>query len=212
MSYEIRITAEELFFLGEVLQADHLDYSYIAMMHDIEKNYDLISDKSFRELAGKKIIRKKLRGDISVVPEAEALLKNIFEGGRSASLEVYHQAEEVTREDYRFHFGDNGITEVIIDNDTLILKSCTMDEITSLIRSKVGNTSDKGKELSYIDPDDVQTLVSVIVSDLSLGVQGTEVYEIEGALYTSVEDERIKNLSGVEASALLINTMRGGSL
>ncbi len=209
MGYEIRITAEELFFLGEVMEADHLDYSYIAMMHDIEKNYDQISDRSFRELAGKKIIRKKLKGDISVVPKAEALLKNIYEGGRSASLEVYYQAEEVTREDYRFHFNGYEITEVIIDDNALILKSCSMDEIESLIKSKIEKAADKGKELSTIDADDIQTLVSVVVSDLSLGAQGSEVYKIGNALYTSEKDEKIRNLSFSEASELLIKTMRG---
>ncbi|MCR4609912.1 MAG: hypothetical protein K5750_09505 [Eubacterium sp.] len=211
MGYKIRLTAEELFFLGEVMKADHVDYSYIAMMHDIEKNYDQISDRSYRELAGKKIIRKKLRGDIQVEPEAEALLKNIFEGSRSASFEVLYQDDEVTREDYRFHFGENDITEVIIDNNALILKSCTMDDISSLIRSKTDNASNSGKDISSIDPDDVKMLVSVVVSDLSLGAKGAEVYKIGDALYTTGNDENVRNISTNEAAELFISIMRGES-
>ncbi len=209
MGYEIKLTPEELFFLGEAMNADHLDYSYIAMMRDIEKNYAQISDKNFRELANKRIIRKKLRGDISIVPEVEALLKNVFEGSRSAALEVYHQADEVTREEYRFHFGNDSITEVIVENGYLIVKACTADNISAIIRDNTDKVYAGGKQLSAIVPDDIQTLISAVSSDLGAGGREKEVYEIGNALYTADDGNNIRSLTSSEAFDLLDKVMRG---
>ena len=39
MSLKLNLHPEELFMLGELMDAKYIDYSYISEMHEIQKNY-----------------------------------------------------------------------------------------------------------------------------------------------------------------------------
>lgn len=43
MDNEIVLSAKELYYLGKLMQARYIDYSYIAAMDDVGKNYSVLN-------------------------------------------------------------------------------------------------------------------------------------------------------------------------
>ena len=46
MDNEIVLSAKELYYLGKLMQARYIDYSYIAAMDDVGKNYSVFESES----------------------------------------------------------------------------------------------------------------------------------------------------------------------
>mgnify|MGYP000429586944 CR=1 FL=1 len=74
MENAIKLTAEELYYLGGLMQAKYIDYDYISAMGDIQKNYRMYESNAVDGLAGKGLIEEDFSGEITVSVSIEELL------------------------------------------------------------------------------------------------------------------------------------------
>ena len=58
MDNEIVLSAKELYYLGKLMQARYIDYSYIAAMDDVGKNYSVFESESEKSLSDKGCIEE----------------------------------------------------------------------------------------------------------------------------------------------------------
>ena len=110
MDNEIVLSAKELYYLGKLMQARYIDYSYIAAMDDVGKNYSVFESESEKSLSEKE-----------VNPVLECLLEPVFFGEREVSVNVCTVGEEPVLNRSNFHFFEDNITAVDLSDDTLKL-------------------------------------------------------------------------------------------
>lgn len=82
MDNEIVLSAKELYYLGKLMQARYIDYSYIAAMDDVGKNYSVFESESEKSLSDKGCIEEDFAGEKEVNPVLECLLEPVFFGER----------------------------------------------------------------------------------------------------------------------------------
>lgn len=94
MDNEIVLSAKELYYLGKLMQARYIDYSYIAAMDDVGKNYSVFESESEKSLSDKGCIEEDFAGEKEVNPVLECLLEPVFFGEREVSVNVCTVGEE----------------------------------------------------------------------------------------------------------------------
>lgn len=209
MSKDFLLRPEELFFLGEIMNAEYIDYSYISLMHDIEKNYPQIRSKCFQDLSRSKLIRKKLNGEISIVPETEKLLQNVFQGRKEAELEIWYQSDEKPHERYRYHFYQGSITEVIVEQDVLRIRAVTKEDVEELLAEKIGVHSASGQPLDSIVPVNIDRVLTARNSEVGVGKRSADIYEIAEGLYTIDKPETSERITDTDAMMLFRSILIG---
>lgn len=88
MENAIKLTAEELYYLGGQMQAKYIDYDYISAMGDIQKNYRMYESNAVDGLAGKGLIEEDFSGEITVSVSIEELLSPVFFGDFEAEIDI----------------------------------------------------------------------------------------------------------------------------
>lgn len=126
MDNEIVLSAKELYYLGKLMQARYIDYSYIAAMDDVGKNYSVFESESEKSLSDKGCIEEDFAGEKEVNPVLECLLEPVFFGEREVSVNVCTVGEEPVLNRSNFHFFEDNITAVDLSDD--ILKLTTADD------------------------------------------------------------------------------------
>ena len=76
------------------MQARYIDYSYIAAMDDVGKNYSVFESESEKSLSDKGCIEEDFAGEKEVNPVLECLLEPVFFGEREVSVNVCTVGEE----------------------------------------------------------------------------------------------------------------------
>ena len=88
MNTEWMILPDELFFLGELMNAKYIDYKYIASMPDIQKNYLYHKSRVLAELEDKGMIEEDFSGNIEIDEELKEVLEPIFFGKVECRLKL----------------------------------------------------------------------------------------------------------------------------
>ena len=125
MDSVLKLRPEELFFLGDLLDGQYIDYAYVEAMHEIEKNYDAMRAKALEDLARAGIIRKRFSGAVTVMPEAEKLLRNVFGSEVSGEILLGIAGDSVTAVSHRYHFGEDSITEIVTEGGDFTVSEAT---------------------------------------------------------------------------------------
>ena len=96
MENAIKLTAEELYYLGGQMQAKYIDYDYISAMGDIQKNYRMYESNAVDGLAGKGLIEEDFSGEITVSVSIEELLAlySLVTSRRKSIFVVYRRIVE----------------------------------------------------------------------------------------------------------------------
>lgn len=128
MDKEIVLSANELYYLGKLMQAKYIDYSYIAAMEDVGKNYSVFESESEKSLSEKGYIEEDFEGEKEVNPVLKSLLEPLFFGEREAAVNICTVGEEPVLGCFNFHFSDSSITMVDMSDD--ILKISAADDET----------------------------------------------------------------------------------
>lgn len=209
MSKDFLLHPEDLFFLGEIMNATYIDYSYISLMHDIEKNYQQIRSKCFQDLSRSKVLRKRLNGEITIIPEIEKLLQNVFQGKKEAELEIWYQSDEKPHERYRYHFYQDSITEVIVEQDVLRIRAVTKEDIEEMLTEKIGVHSAPGQSIDSIVPVNIDRVLTARCSEVGVGKRSADVYEIAKGLYTIDNPKTSESITDTDAVMLLKAILMG---
>ena len=110
---ELKVTPMELYFLGVQMQAEYIDYSYIAAMPDVQQRYALHEQETLEYLEERGLIEEDFSGNVEVDEEAAELLAPVFWG----TVEGRVDADEGRR--CNIHVRGDRMTAAILDKDEI---------------------------------------------------------------------------------------------
>lgn len=189
MEKEVIISPEELYFLGSLMQAKYIDYSYVAAMGDIQQNYALFEKEAQASLVNAGLLMEDFSGNIELDADAAALLRPIFFGEVETSVDVCTIREDRRGVDvYKLHFHDGRIT--LVTGAKKKLKLSFIDElgVDQLVNSLLPAGYDAaGGETTDLSGKTVTRVMSV----KSAKIGGTSVVaaylEADGVIYQERE-------------------------
>lgn len=208
MDDKLVLTAEQLFFLGTLMNAEHIDYDYIAAMHEISRNYQRLQRNCIGELAQSGIVRQRLNGETTLRPVPEKLLKNIFFGKTETILEVCVLGEQPERYTHRFHWLDGTVVHVQMKGKNLHIAESSREAMDALLAQYV-TTNAQPKLADHIRKESVTRIL--MAKRTVYGSQGTGLilFEQDGGLYT-VDDAAVPTgIPGQQASEMLLAVLKG---
>jgi len=132
---DVTIRPEELYFLGELMHAQYINYAYIAAMSDISQAYVAEKASAIRELGKRGLISETLRGGIRVSTELQKLLQPVFFAKRENTLHILTLKPEQSVEVLRFHVLDGNMTMVRMDQKKMQLTAVTEADIREILSS-----------------------------------------------------------------------------
>lgn len=205
MVNEIRVTPEELYFLGSMMNAKYIDYAYIAALDNISENYDLKEKEALTSAAKKGILEEDFSG-ITIKQEVAQLLKPVFFGESELVVDLYDEnsgyAEMVIS---RFHFLDANVTKVIEENNTFsistIADSNVWEYVESLLKNRDGNPTEQRISVDEtFKPERMITLKIAVIGKEPLSLYFAVV---DGYIYSSVGEYEVAFVSDKDLDELI---------
>lgn len=80
MEEALTISPVSLFYLGTKMHAKYIDYSYIAGMPDIQKQYEIHEAETFEQLEKDGYVDEDFSGNITIDNHVDEILKPVFFG------------------------------------------------------------------------------------------------------------------------------------
>lgn len=129
MSSPITLTAKELYFLGKILQANYIDYAYIAAMPGIQQRYRVHEQQAVESLEDKGLLEEDFGGEIEVSEEAEALFAPMFFGETEYLLD--------NGKVWRIHQQDGQCTIALLEGENIQIQSGDDRALEALLHGAV---------------------------------------------------------------------------
>lgn len=208
MSNEIVLSPEALFFLGQWMQAEYIDYDYIAALKDLGRDYSRIQRRCLQELSREKLVRQQITGEVSVRPQLERLLKNVFFGKLETSLDVFSKLEGGSRETYRFHYLDGTVTLVRQEQKSLYLSAAEPEDMERIIRTAVGRHREASRKIRHLDENALGRMLLVKRAEVDRGSTSALLFEQDGVLYVSHREGAVA-VSDAQAREILVKMLKG---
>lgn len=208
MSNEIVLSPEALFFLGQWMQAEYIDYDYIAALKDLGRDYSRIQRRCLQELSREKLVRQQITGEVSVRPQLERLLKNVFFGKLETSLDVFSKLEGGSRETYRFHYLDGTVTLVRQEQKSLYLSAAEPEDMERIIRTAVGRHREASRKIRHLDENALGRMLLVKRAEVDRGSTSALLFEQDGVLYASYQQGAV-SVSDTQAREILATMLKG---
>lgn len=133
MNKKIKLTYEQLYFLGELINADYIDYRYIKAMQDIEQRYEFIRNNVCAELVETGIVSENFMGEINVKPEIKELLEPVFFGREESEAEIVATGEHASISVQLFHIWNDKITYVAVKDNGVELEPVNTGKISDFV-------------------------------------------------------------------------------
>ena len=157
MENAIKLTAEELYYLGGLMQAKYIDYDYISAMGDIQKNYRMYESNAVDGLAGKGLIEEDFSGEITVSVSIEELLSPVFFGDFEAEIDICGVQED-SRKIVKLHTDQDKTTLVELDENQLVLKKMQGNDVVEYGKDIFGFLKDETDENIEFDEQKVSEI------------------------------------------------------
>lgn len=211
MSKNIIVSPEELYYLGTVLQANYIDYGYIAAMRDIQKNNEIYRSEVLESLVNKSYISEDFSGNIEVDDSVIRLVNPIFFGELESIVEVkdINRTEENLVK--RFHFYEGAIVSTMISNEDIFIEETDDSDIQAWLMSILPQEyveTDKSYTLSEMSDDQMSKIIAV--KNTLVGKRASvEIYaEIDDTVFEEV-DGVLSALKKVDAMLVLYRGVKG---
>lgn len=185
----ISLTAEEMFFLGRVMNGPYIDYAYIAAMDDIQQAYHLHEQRNMLSLQKKGLVFENFLGETSLMEKSNAY-KPIFFGKDEGRIEICGSGGEIKLIDMRFHFFNGyGIVTAMNGKDISIWR-IKNDELETLLKS-IMNLPQSEVAPAYREPvtlEDADRVYVVTFGSVS-GKAGRKVWYQKEHILFEIRDE-----------------------
>lgn len=162
---EYRLTPVELYYLGVLLKADHIDFQYIKDLPDIENNYRVIEQKTYDRLEERGMIEQDFDGTITVEEYVTNLLKPIFFG-------LVECRVATTWSEGNLHVLDEKMTFLSKEHDFYILEKMDVEKLKEMIMDQDLNLQSMNIQKGYLDesfteeemnhPDTIERAISIM--------------------------------------------------
>lgn len=204
----LTLTPEQLFILGTLMNAKHINYDYIASLGEIRRNYNRVRRNCLDTLAQAGVLRERLSGEVSVRPVPKALLSNLFFGKKESSLEIFTLGRVPVHTTSRFHWLDSAVTRVDVESGKLTLSQSSAAQIEALVAELVGGT-ETPLPAAGIQPEAVTRLITAKRAVIGKGSSGIVLFEQPGGLYTVDEAGKPVGIPANRARAMILAELKG---
>lgn len=208
MADTLTLTPEQLFFLGILMDAQYIDYAYIASLQEIRRNYTRTRRKCLSELAEAGVLRERLSGEITLRPGPKQLLSNLFFGKDQSSLEVYTLGKKMSHSVFRFHRLGDAVTRVSTEDGRLTLSQSSPEEMEQLVSALVRGT-EQPMSVIAIEKGAVTRMITAKHATVDVGSTGCVLFEQPGGLYTVDENGKPVALPASQARRLILSELKG---
>lgn len=194
MLKNVLLTYEQLFFLGEMMNAEYIDYRYIESMKDIEQRYSFLKNTATSDLVEKDLVEEDFFGEITVKPEVVELLEPIFFGKTESAVEVVTIGEETVDTTNLLHFYEQKITLVSIKSDKIEVSSITDEQLTDLVVELFSDAQCDVTDIVY-DSDKVSKVIRINTATVAVG-SNSEVFAVcDNAMFFEEKDSSVVCIS-----------------
>ena len=166
MKKEIILTPKELYFMGALLQADYMDYAYVAAMGDIRQRREIYESESREGLVKKGVLTEDFSGGLEVDEGSQKILEPVFFGRLESSVETILSGgeERKTLPGRRFHFYEGQVTTTRMGEEGIRLEAVDPGWIRAWLRRLAPQGEEGGqKEVPFeaIDREKVSRVIAV---------------------------------------------------
>lgn len=204
----LTLTPEQLFILGTLMNAKHINYEYIASLGEIGRNYSRVRRNCLDTLAQMGVLRERLGGEVSVRPGPKALLSNLFFGEKESSLEIFTLDKAPGHTISRFHWLGGTVTRVDAENGIFTLRQSSEAAIEVLVAEQVRGT-ETPLPAAAMKTEAVTRLITAKRATVGVGSSGIVLFEQPGGLYTMDETGRPVGIPASRARAMILATLKG---
>lgn len=192
MENMIKMTAEELYYLGSQMQAKYIDYDYISAMNDIQKNYRLYESDAVNDLMKKGLIEEDFSGNITVSFQMEELLIPIFFGNFEAEIDVCDVRKE-SRKIIKLHTEKEKITMVEVNENDLILKNMHKNDVLRYGEDVFQFMEDQTGDIEF---EEQKVSKIYIMKNTVIGGESDVriLFRIENSVFMENENEEIQRI------------------
>lgn len=189
----VKITPEELYFLGSMMNAKYIDYAYIAALDDISENYALKEAESIASVSNKGILDEDFSG-VSIKSEMLQLFKPIFFGESELVVDFYDfVSEKASVNISRFHLLDGNITRVVEEENVFLVESTTSEMLWNSIEKILKNRDEEPIESTIkisdtFNPDKMLVLKYAEVGEESISLS---FIFVDGYVYVLTKEDEI---------------------
>lgn len=189
----VKITPEELYFLGSMMNAKYIDYAYIAALDDISENYALKEAESIASVSNKGILDEDFSG-VSIKSEMLQLFKPIFFGESELVVDFYDfVSEKASVNISRFHLLDGNITRVVEEENVFSVESTTSEmlwnSIEKILKNRDGEPIESAIKISdTFNPDKMLVLKYAEVGEESISLS---FIFVDGYVYVLTKEDEI---------------------
>ena len=118
MEGQLKISPEELFFLGKQMRAKYIDYDYVKMMGDLQQKYPLKEKEIMAGLVKRGLLMEDFSGNMELNEEIRNLLEPVFFGDFEVEI-ILGTPKEGWRIE-KFHFYKGKIIQTVPEKKSLI--------------------------------------------------------------------------------------------
>lgn len=112
MTKEIILSPEQLYYMGRLMQAQYIDYAYVAAMPGIDGNFALFEAEAKAALVASGVLVEDFGGNVEIDPAVLSVLRPVFFGETETTVELIDVVNNGVVTSYRFHFHDGATTQV----------------------------------------------------------------------------------------------------
>lgn len=208
MDETLALTPEQLFVLGTLMDAAHINYDYIAALGEIQRNYSRTHRKCLDELTHLGLLRQRLSGEVSLRPAPKKLLEPLFFGEKEWAFEIFALGNEKTRQVLYFHQREDSVTRVEMKNDQLFLSQSSPEELEQLAGKLAGNNQQPMAAHS-IQKDAVTQIITARQAIVDTGSASIVLFAQFDGLYTADEAGSVVAVPASRAKHLLLFPLKG---
>lgn len=167
MNESCKLTPVELYFCAKIMDARYLDYDYVRVMPDVQKQYLMREQETMECLEEKGIIETDFEGVVSFDDEIRELLIPVFFGEKESRLDIEGH------ESRRFHIGQEKIVMTVLEDGIISLTEVTEKEILELLEAdkveihladiRIGNKSRVFTSIDLEDENNKKTAIKLLL-------------------------------------------------
>ena len=209
MASLITLRPEELFFLGEIMEAKYIDYSYIQAMGDVQQNIDVARKEAVASLGEKGLVKESISGRIKVKPVAEELLGPVFFGEKETVAVVFRNGLKQEAYTKFFHFKDAEITCITMEDGLLNVEKKALVEVESYAKTLLEGIAAKPNNEAKFSIDDITDIVKVKSGIVGVGAKEHTWCISDGTIFEEDEKGNPVVISVENATTVAVEILKG---
>ena len=195
MTYQL--TARQLYYLGKLLDAKYIEYTYVSAVEQILDSFETYENEIRDELIAKGYLSEDFSGEITLNDDLKQVVSPLFFSAKEASIDVCQLGEDEDLQSYRIHVMDDKITLVENEEDHLKLENAGREDVEKIIDRILPEdyTDEKAPSISAFEAEKISEMITVKSADPETKCVTKTFVMTGGFLYEESTEDVISSVS-----------------